>query len=572
MTTTSERLGGSRPRGLARQYLHRGLARALRLPPPTTDYSVRCGVRVPMRDGVELLADHYAPATATPCGTLLVRGPYGRAFPFSVLFARLYAARGYHVVLQSVRGTFGSGAVFEPMINEAADGSDTVAWLRRQCWFTGRFATVGPSYLGFTQWALLQDPPPEMAAAVITVGPHDFSAASWATGAFTLNDYLGWCDLVAHQEDGSRLRAGIRQIGARRRLARATAALPLGEAGRALLGAGAPWYEPWLEHPDRDDPFWRRFRFDTALERAEVPVLLIGGWQDIFLEQTLEQYGRLRRRGADVALTVGPWTHTQMMLSGAGPVARASLQWLDTHLAGIAPADRDPVRIFVTGDRWVDLTDWPPAIDEQALYPWPGGALAGWPPGDAARPSVFRFDPADPTPTIGGRLLSPDGGSRNDSRLAQRHDVLAFTGEPLGADLYVLGRPVVELAHAADIPHVDLFVRVSEVDANGRSRNVVDGYRRLIGAAEPNIVRIELDSTAHRFRAGSRIRLLVAGGCHPRYARNLGTGEPVVTGRRMVSATHRVHHGAGGLSRLMLPASSSPPSAQPRRDRGGDFG
>lgn len=85
-----------------------------------------------MRDGVQLVADHYAPATSQPVGTLLVRGPYGRRFPFSLVFARIYAARGYHVVLQSVRGTFGSGGVFEPMVNEAADGADTVAWLREQ--------------------------------------------------------------------------------------------------------------------------------------------------------------------------------------------------------------------------------------------------------------------------------------------------------------------------------------------------------------------------------------------------------------------------------------------------------
>lgn len=142
-----------------------------------------------MRDGVQLVADHYAPATSQPVGTLLVRGPYGRRFPFSLVFARIYAARGYHVVLQSVRGTFGSGGVFEPMVNEAADGADTVAWLREQPWFTGRFGTIGLPYLGFTQWALLHDPPPELAAAVITVGPHDFRASVWGTGSFTVNDF-----------------------------------------------------------------------------------------------------------------------------------------------------------------------------------------------------------------------------------------------------------------------------------------------------------------------------------------------------------------------------------------------
>ncbi|EUA34318.1 alpha/beta hydrolase fold family protein [Mycobacterium xenopi 3993] len=82
--------------------------------------------------------------------------------------------------------------------------------------------------------------------------------------------------------------------------------MPLGEAGRALLGERALWYESWLEHPDRDDPFWRPLRFDAALDRVQIPVLLIGGWQDIFLDQTLEQYRRLDRRGVEVALTVGP--------------------------------------------------------------------------------------------------------------------------------------------------------------------------------------------------------------------------------------------------------------------------
>ncbi len=83
-----------------------------------------------MRDGVELLADHYEPITDNPAGTLLVRCPYGRRFPFTALYAGVYASRGYHVVFQSVRGTFGSGGEFNPMVDEIADGADTVEWLR----------------------------------------------------------------------------------------------------------------------------------------------------------------------------------------------------------------------------------------------------------------------------------------------------------------------------------------------------------------------------------------------------------------------------------------------------------
>lgn len=552
-----------------RRYAGKAVSKVLGLPPHTTDFTVQHGLRVPMRDGVELIADHYAPVTDSPAGTLLVRGPYGRRFPFSPLFAQVYAARGYHVVLQSVRGTFGSGGQFTPMVHEMADGADTVAWLRDQPWFTGSFATVGLSYLGFTQWALLADPPPEMKAAVITVGPHDFSASSWGTGSFSLNDFLGWSAMVARQEEPGVVQALSRQLRGPAELAKATAGLPMGAAGRQLLGTGAPWYESWLEHPERDDPFWDLLRFDDALQQAEVPILLLSGWQDLFLDQTLEQYEQLHRRGVPVALTVGPWTHTQLMTKGLTTVVGESLDWLGAHLAGHGETTRSTVRIHVNGRGWVELADWPPAMPEHELFLQPTGRLTDSAPPDTAPPpddsssrersSTFTYDPSDPTPTVGGRLLAAAGGYRDDTRLARRNDVLTFTGDPLPADLYVAGNPVVELAHSCDNPHHDIFVRISEVDAKGRSRNVSDGFLRLNDHTGP--VRLELDAVAHRFPAGSRIRLLIAGGSHPRFARNLGTAEPPISGSQLVPATHTVHHGQGGVSRVVLPAGPVPPSA-----------
>jgi putative CocE/NonD family hydrolase len=536
----------------------RVLARALKVPPPTTDFTVRRAVAVPMRDGVDLVADHYAPQTSNPAGTVLVRCPYGRAFPVSSLLGAAYAARGYHVVIQSVRGTFGSGGDFTPMIHEVADGADTVAWLRDQPWFTGTFATIGLSYLGFTQWALLMDPPPEMVAAVISVGPHDFSAATWGTGAFTLNDFLGWSDMVSHQEDSGALMNGVRQARSRRTVAHAANQVPMGDAGRTLLGTGAPWWESWVTQPDGGDSFWDAVRLTDALDRVDIPVLLFSGWQDLFVEQTLEQFRHLRGRNVTTALTVGPWTHTELMTKGAPTVLRESLAWLDGHLGGKPVTPRSPVRAYVTKGDWLELPDWPPAMPEHVLYLQPAHRLSETPPDAAAPPSTFTFDPADPTPTIGGRLLSPEGGYRDDTRLALRGDVLDFTGDPLPADLYLVGSPVVELSHSCDNPYNDLFVRVSEVDANGRSTNVSDGFVRL--ATDSGTVRLELDPAAYRFTAGSRIRVLIAGGSHPRFVRNLGTDEPPISGRRMAPATHTVHHGAQGASLLVLPAGPQPPS------------
>jgi putative CocE/NonD family hydrolase len=209
----------------------------------------------------------------------------------------------------------------------------------------------------------------------------------------------------------------------------------------------------------------------------------------------------------------------------------------------------------VNHDGWLDLQDWPPAMPEQVRYLQPGGRLGDASPPDTAPASTFTYDPADPTPTVGGRLLSAAGGYRSDNELAERSDVLTFTADALSQDIYVVGSPILELSHSCDNPHNDLFVRVSEVDAKGRSRNVSDGYR--CGTSDSGTITIELDAVAHKFRAGSRIRVLIAGGSHPRFARNLGTGEPLLTGRQMRPATHTVHVG-DGASRLRLPAGARP--------------
>jgi putative CocE/NonD family hydrolase len=533
------------------------VSRALHLPAATTDYSVRRNTPVPMRDGVILRADHYAPHTSTPAGTLLVRCPYGRTGLMAWLYPRLYAQHGYHVVIQSTRGTFGSGGDFDPFMREVEDGADTVAWLRREPWFTGTFGTLGQSYLGFTQWALLLDPPPELVAAVITVGPHDPSAAGWYNGGLAIGNVLWWCDQAVHQQDG-RLAPLLRQFTFERGVRAAADRLPLGRSGRALLGAGAPWYETWLEHTDVDDEFWQPCRLDAALDRTRIPVLLIGGWQDLFLGQTLEQYRRLRANGGQPALHIGPWTHLDMLGKAAGPIARETLPWFSRHLAGTSRADPSPVRIFVTGGPgWRDLSDWPAASHTRPLYLNAGSTLTEWPPSSDVPPSRFTYDPGLPTPTIGGPFLSASkAGYRDDTELSVRDDVITFSTATLTHDWEVIGTPVVELQHFTDNPDADVFVRLSEVDAKDRSRNVTEGYLRLKTQESP--VRIALDTVAHRFRAGTRIKLTIAGGSHPHYARNLGTGEPPLTAFTMRPSNHLVAHGSGGTSQLHLPVVDLP--------------
>ncbi len=560
------------------------LSRAWSLPPQRNQVAVDRDVKVPMSDGTILLADHYIPLPVASAPTILVRCPYGRSFPFSLGSAQVFAERGYHVLLQSCRGTFGSGGEFEPMRNEIADGQDTVAWLREQDWFTGRLGTFGASYLGFVQWALAMDPPPELAAAVVQVGPYDFSRCAYRNGVFDLYNFLTWADLIAHQEDTGLLQGAVRNATAPRRLRPALATLPVRTGARTMLGAGSPWFESWLEHPDLTDPFWTPLQCRAAVERTAVPTLVIGGWHDLFLEQTLEQYRTLAARGVPTRLLVGPWAHLDAAISGIALCE--SLAWLDRYLGPgtrrAAAAQAHPersVRIWVGGDQetrktsriprparragqWREIAGWPPpGAGEQRWYLGPHGTLSPGEPttGRHAAPARFRYDPADPTPSVGGAIMAPDAGARDNRPVELRADVLVFTSQPLDEPVEIIGEVAAELSVTRDNPHADLFVRLCDVSPRGRSVNVCDGIVRLTDRdplAGP--VSVSLIGAAHRFGRGHLLRLQVSGGAYPRFARNPGNGEVDPPPADLVPTHYQIGLGteeAGTASVLLLPVA-----------------
>ncbi|MGH3254001.1 MAG: CocE/NonD family hydrolase [Streptosporangiaceae bacterium] len=560
------------------------LSRAWSLPPQRNQVAVDRDVKVPMSDGTILLADHYIPVPVASAPTVLVRCPYGRSFPFSMGSAQIIAERGYHVLLQSCRGTFGSGGEFEPMRNEIADGRDTVAWLRGQDWFTGRVGTFGASYLGFVQWALAMDPPPELAAAVVQVGPHDFSRSAYRHGAFDLYNFLTWADLIAHQEDTGLLQGAVRNATAPRRLRPALATLPVRAGARNMLGTGSPWFESWLEHPELTDEFWTPLQCGAAVERITVPTLVIGGWHDLFIEQTLEQYRTLAARGVPTRLLVGPWAHLDAAISGIA--LSESLAWLDRYLgqgtrraAGASAHPESSVRIWVGGEQetrktrkiprpsrrvgqWREIGGWPPpGAGEQRWYLGPHGTLTPREPvaGQDVAPARFRYDPADPTPSVGGAIMAQDAGARDNRPVEERPDVLVFSSEPLDQPVEIIGEVAAELSVTRDNPYADLFVRLCDVSPRGRSVNVCDGIVRLTDR-DPlaGHVRVSLIGAAHRFGRGHRLRLQVSGGAYPRFARNPGNGEVDPPPAALVSTQYAIGLGpqeAGDASVLLLPAA-----------------
>jgi uncharacterized protein len=563
---------GARPLSRTAAAVGRAAARAWSLPPRRNQVAVEYDVEVPMSDGTVLLATHYIPVSVASAATVLVRCPYGRTGPFALQTGQILAERGYHVLLQSVRGTFGSGGDFEPMRHEITDGQDTVAWLRQQNWFEGRLATYGPSYLGFVQWALAMDPPPELVAAVVQVGPHDFHRSAYRNGAFDLYNYVMWSDLVAHQESIGMLRGMARMVTADQRLRGVLNGLPVAARYADVIGREPAWSERWMDHPQASDPFWAPMQCGPALERITVPVLLVGGWQDLFIEQTLEQYRTLAARGVPVRLLVGPWAHLDLNSQG-GVAINESLAWLDRYTGpgrndpAAAPVPPEhPVRVWVGGEgarQWREIGGWPPpGVAEQRWYLGTHGSLGPVRPAEAApaadAPTAsFRYDPADPTPSPGGAIMAMNAGSRDNRAVERRLDVLVFSSDPLDEPVEILGEVAAEVFLTRDNPYADLFVRLCDVDPRGRSRNVCDGIVRLT-EADPltGTVRVSLVAAAYRFGRGHRIRLQVAGGAFPRFARNPGNGQLDATAADLMPTHYDIGLDAAHPSVLLLPVAA----------------
>jgi hypothetical protein len=187
-----------------------------------------------MPDGVVLLANRWAPkAGGDGLPVALLRSPYGRGTMVATGMVRPLAERGFQVVIQSVRGTFGSGGVFEPMRNERADGRTTIEWIKQQPWFGGSIVLTGQSYLGFAQWTLGDELPPEVKAMIPNNTESAFTLEFLRPDGLSLETPFGWGVLVDGQEQRGAL---LRMITMDKKVARALRTLPLGDTDVAAAG------------------------------------------------------------------------------------------------------------------------------------------------------------------------------------------------------------------------------------------------------------------------------------------------------------------------------------------------
>ena len=542
--------------------------RIMSLPAPLDRHvDVVRSVPVPMDDGVDLVADVYTPSGVGPHPTILVRSPYGRGGAFGLLLGRVFAERGYRVVMQSCRGTFGSGGVFEPNFHERADGLATIRWVTGQPWFDGRLAMNGPSYLGGVQWAVADAAGPSL-RALCTHVTYSNIASHWYRGdSFALDDAIDWATMVSEQEIG-RFRAVKALVETRlRRIDRVINQLPIAELDRRVMGRRVSFWRDFVEHASLADPFWAPIDHSHRLANVTAPVLQVGGWYDIFLPAQLADYAALTAAGNQPRLVIGPWTHISP--KGFAAQITESLRWLDRHVRGVAPSGDGarPVRLFVMGnDEWREFATWPPpGYRTERWHLHADGSLDTAAPTEGP-PHTFTYDPADPTPVVGGTQLRRTGGRRDQARTEPRPDVLVFTSAVLTADVEVVGEIAAEIHLTSDLDHYDVFVRLCDVDTDGRSANVCDGIQRVSPGHLPGprdgaaAVRVALWPTAQCFRAGHRIRVQISSGAHPRFVRNLGTNEPIAGATTLRVAHQTLHHDPDHPSAIILPVRAFPTS------------
>jgi uncharacterized protein len=561
------------------------------------------GIVIPMRDGVKLSADIYRPEKDTSGPVLLQRTPYGKGFA-GTSFALWAAENGYAVIIQDTRGRWSSEGDSYPFIYEKNDGYDTLEWISSQPWCSGKVGMFGESYLGYTQLAAASSGHPALAAIIPAFTFNNPQAFLYQGGAFNLGAALSWSLLAGAQMalmrlGDSGLLSPLEQISFTDQFIKLVDGLATGEtfsylplSELPLVGKDGlfPLLADVLTRPS-SDPFWQQIA--VPVESIKIPALHIGGWYDVFIENTLADYIETSQLGnPHQKVVVGPWVHANIDgLAGEvdfGLQASAmlvlpdelQLRWFDYWLKGEQNGimEEPTVRIFVMGSNtWRDEAEWP--LSRAQITRWylhsRGSANTiegdGWlsqEPPQNEPPDVYLYDPRSPVPTRGGGLCcwSPalPAGAYDQRPVEQRPDVLVFTTPPFEASLEVTGPVELTLFASSSAPDTDFTAKLVDVGPCGFARNLVDGIiraRRKEGSSATAFLeaecvyefKIDLGPTSNLFKSGHRLRLEVSSSNFPKYDRNPNNGGDTGLGRELQPAIQTVFHDPDHPSHLSLP-------------------
>ncbi|EKV01470.1 putative hydrolase, CocE/NonD family [Leptolyngbya sp. PCC 7375] len=498
------------------------------------------------RDGKRLDADVYYPDAEGPWPVLLMRQPYGRAISSTVVYAHptWYAAQGYIVVIQDVRGRGTSEGDFHLFAHEVEDGYDTIQWAGQLPGSNGQVGMYGFSYQGMTQLYAAQAKPSALKAlAPAMVGYDLYQDWAYENGALRLQAGLGWAIQLAAET--ARLKGDATVFNSLRTAFRN---LPLNGPVTAypeVLKQHAPdsfWHD-WIAHPKNDD-YWQTLKPD--LTDVDLPMLHVGGWFDPYLTGDLRLFKEMASKSRyPQHFWVGPWSHipwsrkvgeVDFGSEAMNPIDRLQIRWFDHWLKDkkdIELIDKPPIHLFEMGsNQWRLFEQWPG--ESSQTYRLKSSGLAAMREDDGALvlagsqesaattvADVLVHDPWRPVPSLGGHTSFPSG-SFERSALDGRSDILTYTTALLETNLAVAGNVTITLNVQADASSYDLCAVLSVVYPDYRIFNLTQGYMRINGE-QAQVVSLPLQPTCFRLMAGQALRLSLSAACFPAYTVNPGT-------------------------------------------------
>lgn len=391
-------------------------------------YVLESNVEAPMRDGVKLATDIYRPDAAGKFPVVLVRTPYKKEM--NELQAKFFARRGYVYAVQDCRGRFSSPGQWEPFVNEAADGYDTVEWLAAQPWSTGKVGMIGGSYLGWVQWWAARDKPPHLTTIIPNVSPPDpYFNIPYEYGVFFLLGAIWWADVLETEATADVSGKTVLETFDKK-FALILRDLPVIDLDKKVLGHENAYWRKWIEHPDNDG-YWEPANFLDHLENLDIPVFHQSGWFDGDGIGSKLNYMKMASHGHSYQkLVLGPWGHTDQATRRIGDtdfgeeavidLQRDYVRWLDHWLKGVDNGiEAEPlVSLFVMGsNKWLHgntyplegtrMTDYYLASGGNANTSGGDGFLTTEPQAEDAPHDTYVYDPGDPTPNP-SYYLSPE--------------------------------------------------------------------------------------------------------------------------------------------------------------------
>ncbi len=536
------------------------------------------GVRCTMSDGVVLVSDHYYPPAAGPNPTLLMRQPYGRDIASTVVYAHpvWFAANGYNVVIQDVRGRGDSEGDFYPFRNDGVDGAETIRWLRTRGESNGKIGMYGFSYQGLTQLLAAAQQPEGLACIAPAMAACDlYHGWFYRQGALRLASTLGW-GLQMLKADARRRNLRAASDGLERAWTDLRSQPLLAPYGLhpQLQHEGLPTYvRDWITH-NEPGPYWSALDVSESLDRMQVPALHIAGWFDTYLGGTVAGFLAMSKHDHQY-LVAGPWIHIPwgdlVGEQNFGPEALLDtdtllLRWFNHWLKDSGEFDREPrIRHFALGaNRWFAAESFP--SQSLALYLHShgraasrkgAGVLSTAPPSSAEPRDVFVYDPEVP-------VAGPTGPT-NQAQLELGNNLLVYTGPQLTEPLHVFGSPKLTLYAATSAGYADFTAKLVRLRPTGQAEFLCIGIARssyLFPSYRADTIHcweIELEPTSCVFAAGDAIRIEIASCAFPLYDRNPSTAmQPwladVWTWQR---STQMVLHDTEFSSRIDLPLAET---------------